>query len=297
MKLEIITLICLITIIIFLVFALIAIIVYDRYVKHQTLNNLSTASGQGRDWLFSGFQESLFDICFKNPKSDTICGIPQKDYERYCKILHIRQNLKILVAMRVEAAFLLFILLVLAFILSYNVFASIVCMLIGMAAMFFLWVKPYSDIKKEADERLFRIQDDLPRFLSLLEKAMDLPVDQAIIITASRFPSPLSEDILDSINKVSLGANGWTETLIDLAKTYNIEDFSDLILEIVNAYEQGVNIRNLIIRKIRDVEETHLYAVESHDSKIKTLIFLPIILLKVLPLMVMICLPMMGNFL
>ena len=296
MRLEIITLICLITIVIFFVFTLIAIIVYDKYVKNQTLNNLSTSFDRERDWLFSGFQESLFDICFKHPKSDTICGISQKDYERYCKILHIRPNLKILVAMRAEAAFLLFFLLFLAFILSYNVFASVICMLIGMGEIFFLWVKPYSDVKNKADERLFRIQDDLPRFLSLLEKAMDLPVDQAIIITASRFPSPLSEDILDSINKVSLGANGWTETLIDLAKTYNIEDFSDLILEIVNAYEQGVNIRNLIIRKIRDVEETHLYAVESHDSKIKTLIFLPIILLKVLPLMVMICLPMMGNF-
>lgn len=182
------------------------------------------------------------------------------------------------------------------YVTSYSIAAISVCVILILCIIYLLWVKPYSDIKSAAEERLFKIQDDLPRFLSLLEKAMDLPVDQAMLVTASRFSSPLSDDIMDSINKVSLGANGWTETLVDLAKIYKLDDFSDLMLEIVNSYEQGTNVRALVIRKSKEVEQNRLYAVESHDSKIKTLIFLPIIVFKVIPLMALICVPMMKDF-
>ena len=156
---------------------------------------------------------------------------------------------------------------------------------------------PYSRLKSQVENKLFYVSDDLPRFLSLLEKAMDLPIDQAMLVTASKFDSPLSEDLIDSINKVALGANGWQETLLDLARTYEIENFSDLVLEIINSYEQGVNIRSLITRKAHEVEQSRMYAVESHDARIKTMIYLPIIGLKVLPLMALICLPMLGDIL
>ena len=178
----------------------------------------------------------------------------------------------------------------------YSIIIEVICFLIALTIFYIMWALPYNKLKSKADEKLFKIQDDLPRFLSLLEKAMDLPIDRAMLVTASHFQSPLSEDLIDSINKVSLGANGWTETLVDLARTYKIEDFSDLILEIVNSYEQGVNVRELVNRKATDVEQTRLFAVEAHDSKIKTLIFLPIIALKIIPLMLLICLPMIGDF-
>ena len=96
---------------------------------------------------------------------------------------------------------------------------------------------------------------------------------------------------------MALGANGWQETLLDLARTYEIENFSDLVLEIINSYEQGVNIRPLVTRKAYEVEQSRMYAVESHDARIKTMIYLPIIGLKVLPLMALICLPMLGDIL
>ena len=83
---------------------------------------------------------------------------------------------------------------------------------------------------------------------------------------------------------------------MELAKVYNIESFNDLVLEIVNSYEQGVNIRPLINRKAFEIEQARLYDVEAHDAKIKTMIFVPVIALKVLPLMALICLPMLTDF-
>ena len=292
MRYEIITTICRSILAIITILSIIAIFIYDKNKGKQTLST----SNDITDWLFSNFQHTVFTTFYKNPKGESLCGINIEEYYRYCKIVHESPSLENLVALRIEAAGISFILLLLALLMSYNITFTAVCLLIASGIIYLLWIMPFSQIKNKAEERLFHIQDDLPRFLSLLEKAMDLPIDQAMIVTATKFQSPLSEDIIDSINKVSLGANGWTETLVDLAKVYKIEDFSDLILEIVNSYEQGVNVRELVNRKAKEVEETRLYAVEAHDSKIKTLIFLPIIALKVLPLMVMICLPMLSNF-
>ena len=279
-----------IAIILFLI--AIAVILYEKQKKSAALNKKAD-----EDWLFSNFQRSIYNLFFKKSSSESLCGISRSEYKRYCRILHEPEQYENIIALRIEAVAISFIFLVLAYSLSfYSIIIEVICFLIALTIFYIMWALPYNKLKSKADEKLFKIQDDLPRFLSLLEKAMDLPIDRAMLVTASHFQSPLSEDLNDSINKVSLGANGWTETLVDLARTYKIEDFSDLILEIVNSYEQGVNVRELVNRKATDVEQTRLFAVEAHDSKIKTLIFLPIIALKIVPLMLLICLPMIGDF-
>ena len=279
-----------IAIILFLI--AIAVILYEKQKKSAALNKKAD-----EDWLFSNFQRSIYNLFFKKSSSESLCGISRSEYKRYCRILHEPEQYENIIALRIEAVAISIIFLVLAYSLSfYSIIIEVICFLIALTIFYIMWALPYNKLKSKADEKLFKIQDDLPRFLSLLEKAMDLPIDRAMLVTASHFQSPLSEDLIDSINKVSLGANGWTETLVDLARTYKIEDFSDLILEIVNSYEQGVNVRELVNRKATDVEQTRLFAVEAHDSKIKTLIFLPIIALKIIPLMLLICLPMIGDF-
>lgn len=290
---EIITIICITVISIIMIGCIIATILYDK-LNHKRI--IHTGENENNDWLFSNFQETVFDIFFKNPKNDVLCGISQTEYIRYCQVLHLVPNIKNMVAYRIEAVVISLTLGIIACIVSYSITAIAICCILIVITVYLLWILPYATFKAKAENRLYHIEDDLPRFLSLLEKAMDLPIDQAMKVTATKFKSPLSEDIMDSLNKVALGANGWTETLVNLAKIYKIEAFSDLILEIVNSYEQGVNVRSLVIRKAKEVEQNRLYAVESHDSQIKTLIFLPIIVFKVLPLMALICLPMIKDF-
>ena len=42
-------------------------------------------------------------------------------------------------------------------------------------------------------------------------------------------------------------------------------------MDIINGYEQGLNIRHLVERKINDVEQSRMYAVEAHDAKMKNM--------------------------
>lgn len=290
MKPEMITTIMLVSLAIFMLFALIGTAYFEMKKRSYRLSEVDR-----NDWLFGGIHDTIYDIFYKNSKSEKICGIDREEYARLCKMIHKKNDFKTMVAMRTEAVLIALVFLVIGYVMSYDMLYLAIMMLCAFAAFYLLWMRPGAKMKSAVENKLFYIRDDLPRFLSLLEKAMDLPIDQAMVATAKKFDSPLSEDLIDSINKVSLGANGWQETLLDLARTYDIEDFSDLVLEIINSYEQGVNIRPLITRKAYEVEQNRVYAVESHDAKIKTLIYIPIIGLKVLPLMALIVLPMAGD--
>lgn len=291
LKPEVIMVISLTVLSIFLIAIVLGAIVYERATKKRKLEKV-----KGGEWLFSNFHNVVFDMIYKSSKAEKLCGVDRLEYERMCKIVHRSPEFKKIVAYRIEGAVICFLFLLMAYIMSYSVVAMIICLIAGIGSLYLLWIMPYSRLKSQVENKLFYVSDDLPRFLSLLEKAMDLPIDQAMLVTASKFDSPLSEDLIDSINKVALGANGWQETLLDLARIYEIENFSDLVLEIINSYEQGVNIRPLITRKAYEVEQSRMYAVETHDARIKTMIYLPIIGLKVLPLMALICLPMLGDF-
>ena len=291
LKPEIITTILLSTVGIFLLFSVFGTFFYEKKLKSLRLEQVDQT-----DWLFKGIHDTVFDIFYKGKENaEKLCGIDRLEYIRKCKIIHRIPQFKAVVAMRTEAVIIAFVFLAMAYITSYNMVMAVAFILVAIVAFLFLWYLPEKKMENEVENKLFYVKDDLPRFLSLLEKAMDLPIDQAMVVTASRFDSPLSGDIIDSINKVSLGANGWQETLMDLAKTYQIEDFSDLVLEIVNSYEQGVNIRPMVTRKAYEIEQNRMYNVESHDARIKTMIYIPIILLKILPLMALICLPMLAD--
>ena len=276
---------------IILFITVIGMIWYERAKKKNKFETLGED-----DWLLSNWDKTIYNLLYKKSTSEKICGINRNEYNRMCAVIKEQPNFENIVSKRILAMVILLICSLLSILMmSSDTIMMIFFVLIGAIAFFVLWYIPFSNIKKKVEEKLFTVKNDLPRFLALLEKAMDLPVNQAMLVTASRFESPLSEDIIDSINKVSLGANGWQETLVGLAKIYEIEDFSDLVLEIVNSYEQGVNIRHLINRKAYEVEQNRMYTVEAHDAKIKTMIYLPIILFKVLPLMVMICIPMLSD--
>lgn len=283
---------------IFFISLSLASLIYGRGVKKKTLGATTEGvkEGEEEDWLFSGFHEAVFNLFYKDAKSDKLGGIDKAEYARYCKLLHRKNDFKNIVAMRMEGSILFLFCLLLAWIFSDNILFMAAFGVVGFAGYYLLYSVPYKKIQNQAEERLFHIQDDLPRYLSLLEKAMDMPIDKAMMLTATKFPSPLSEDIMDSIHKVSLGAEGWETTLMDLARTYNLEVFSDLVLEIIHSYDQGMDIRPVVTRKAKEVEEQRMFIVEAHDSKIKTLIYLPIIGLKILPLMAMICLPMLKDF-
>ena len=134
MQSEIITIICVVTLSIIMVGCIIAIFLYDKTNKKHII---STHQNHG-DWLFTNFQETVFNIFFPHPKSNDLCGISQVDYERYCKILHMKPNIKQIVAYRIEALLISLLIGVIAYIVSYNILAFLVCLIFIAATIYIL---------------------------------------------------------------------------------------------------------------------------------------------------------------
>ena len=251
----------------------------------------------GNDWLFSGFHETVYHFFFRKDPAGMVLGIDLSKYEKACSVLHIRPEMERIIAMRLEGLFLMLFCMILSYLsASISTMVPFLFLFSGLGLLFLLGIYPLARIKKEASERIRLIQDDLPRFVILLEKAMDLPVDQAILITAGKFRSPLSKDLIQGFHEASLGVSGgWQKTLITLAKQYSITEFSSLVLDILNAYNNGSDIREAVTRKGKELEQSQLYSIEEKDSKIRTLVFIPVILFKLIPVTVLLILPMVMS--
>ena len=274
---------------------LLAVFWYDY--EHR-LKVLGSGERDEKDWLFRNFSEKVYDLVYgdKEPEG-TMYGINVEKYERQCEILRTEPKTKMVIARRLEGAVVLIFTLAMAyFAIQIDDAIAIIVGISGAAAFYMLYVYSTTDVSRRSRDRLERIKEDLPRFVVLLEKAMDLPIEQALRITAEKFKSPLSTDLIDSFNEAALGvSSGWQGTLVGLAKRYDIDPFSSFVLDIINAYEQGIDIREAIIRKQKELEEERIYDVQAHDSKIKTIVFIPVIIFKLIPVAALICLPMLMS--
>ena len=278
---------------VFMLSTLIAILVYEAH------KNTSVFGQKDKDdWLFHDFHTKVYDFLYsgKTP-SGTMMGVKVATFERQCEIIHIKPPTKQVIAMKMEGFVCMFFAIVAGYAaLQVNTFIAVAVLFSGVAGFYTLFIYKSQEISKKAKRRMDKIKEDLPRYVILLEKAMDLPIDQAIILTAQKFKSPLSEDLIDSANEAALGVSGgWQRMLINLAKRYDLDSFNGLVLDIVNAYNQGNDIKEAITRKGKDLEEEHIYEVEAQDAKTKTIVFIPVILFKLIPIGALIILPMVSS--
>ena len=278
---------------VFVLCLLLAVFWYDY--EHR-LKVLGTGKRDENDWLFMNFSEKVYSLFYgdKEPEG-TMYGINVEQYERQCRILHMEPKTKTVIARRLEGMLVLVLTMVMAyFAMQIDNVIAIIVGISGAAAFYILYVYSTTDVSRRSKNRLERVKEDLPRYVVLLEKAMDLPIEQALRITSEKFKSPLSTDLIDSFNEASLGvSSGWQGTLVMLAKRYDIDSFSSFVLDIINAYEQGIDIREAVLRKQKELEEERIYDVQAHDSMLKTIVFIPVIIFKLIPVAALICLPML----
>lgn len=280
---------------VFVLCLLLAVFWYDY--EHR-LKVLGTDKRDEHDWLFSNFSEKVYDLFYSGKEPEgTMYGINVEHYERQCRILHREPKTKTVIARRLEGLLVLISTMVLTyFALQIDNVIAVIVGFSGAAAFYILYIYSTTDVSRRSKNRLEKIKEDLPRYVVLLEKAMDLPIEQALRVTSEKFESPLSSDLIDSFNEAALGVStGWQGTLVSLAKRYDIDSFSSFVLDIINAYEQGIDIREAILRKQRELEEERIYDVQAHDSKIKTIVFIPVIVFKLIPVAALICLPMLMS--
>lgn len=244
------------------------------------------------DWLFHNFYLKVYSAFFgiKEPEDVAIkLGINIEKYYKNCQLTRTRPNAKRLIVNTIYgfAAFLVSILLSL---LVSPVFAAL-----GVFLFFYLVFFEQQRLNSKAEEMKEQVAAELPRFLDILqtELIVGLPIETSIYIICEKFDSLISREFLEALNEMELGISGWQQALEKVAAKYDIETLSDFVLDVSTSYMKGVSITDSVVRKTKEVKETHLLNIEERAGKATNTMLIPMAIFQFIPLIVLIMFPTM----
>lgn len=244
------------------------------------------------DWLFHNFYLKVYSAFFgiKEPEDVAIkLGINIEKYYKNCQLTRTRPNAKKLIVNTIYgfAAFLVSILLSL---LVSPVFAAL-----GVFLFFYLVFFEQQRLNSKAEEMKEQVAAELPRFLDILqtELIVGLPIETSIYIICEKFNSLISREFLEALNEMELGISGWQQALEKVAAKYDIETLSDFVLDVSTSYMKGVSITDSVVRKTKEVKETHLLNIKERAGKATNTMLIPMAIFQFIPLIVLIMFPTM----
>lgn len=276
------------------IFFLIIFIAAWQYGK--TIKKMRYGKADPNDWLFHHFNLKVYSALFGNRDADEVAvklGIDIEKYYASCALTKTAPEVKKLVVHQVYG--------IAIFILSIplSLFVSLYFCIIGAALFFFLVFYEQQKLNKKADAMRIQIANELPRFLDLLQTELQvgLSIENAIYILCERFHCLLSREFLEALNEMKLGIGGWQQALEQVAAKYNVETLSDFVLDVSTSYTKGVSITESVMRKNREVKETHLLNIKERAGKATNTMLIPITIFQLLPMIGFLMLPTLSQIL
>lgn len=244
------------------------------------------------DWLFHNFYLKVYSAFFgiKEPEDVAIkLGINIEKYYKNCQLTRTRPNAKRLIVNTIYG-FVAFLVSILLSLLVSPVFAAL-----GVFLFFYLVFFEQQRLNSKAEEMKEQVAAELPRFLDILqtELIVGLPIETSIYIICEKFDSLISREFLEALNEMELGISGWQQALEKVAAKYDIETLSDFVLDVSTSYMKGVSITDSVVRKTKEVKETHLLNIKERAGKTTNTMLIPMAIFQFIPLIVLIMFPTM----
>lgn len=249
----------------------------------------STLKGQ---WLFDNFFENITDSFFQEDQLNKVArklSVATDKYFFNCAITRQPSQLKKVIGMRLFAIVMLILSILLGFLMQ-----SILMGLIGVVVAIIIFVYLPMKANSAAKKRKEVLQRDLPRFMDLLKTALqiNLPIDQAIEVTARHIDCTLSDELLSSLAEAKMGTQSWQVALQKLAQQYEIDDLSDFVLEIVVAFDKGISIYDVVSKKAASMKQMRLLHAKEKAARLTSMIVIPMFAFKIIPLLLIMMLPL-----
>lgn len=273
------------TILIFIIF--LTAMQYSKSNKHSVYGK-----NNPDDWLFHNFYLKVYSAFFgiKEPEDVAIkLGINIEKYYKNCQLTRTRPNAKRLIVNTIYG-FVAFLVSILLSLLVSPVFAAL-----GVFLFFYLVFFEQQRLNSKAEEMKEQVAAELPRFLDILqtELIVGLPIETSIYIICEKFDSLISREFLEALNEMELGISGWQQALEKVAAKYDIETLSDFVLDVSTSYMKGVSITDSVVRKTKEVKETHLLNIKERAGKTTNTMLIPMAIFQFIPLIVLIMFPTM----
>ena len=258
---------------------------------------LSTRPGQPHpdEWLFADWSENIYNSLFKvDPRIIARrVGVNVEAYTHNCEALKVPQRLEDIVIKKLMG-FLLVAVCGLSGIILRNMWVIFVGLLAAVPFISFEIQKTESAMKLKK----FRMVEELPRFIDLLQTALliNLPVEDAITVTARNLKETvLAQEFMNAVADAQMGIHDWQAALEQLARKYEIDPLSDFVLDLVTSYNKGVPIADAVTRKSKDIKQSNLLNMKERASKLTSSILLPVLGFKIMPLLALLCIPIIQQ--
>lgn len=271
---------------VFLFFLVVSVMLYEK----RPVNRFTDKE----DWLLANFTKKVYNLFFEGESIEKACKtmyINVEEVDRYCKILHETPDYMHMVALRIIGVFVIIVCSI-AGILSHIAF-----LVIGITSGVFMMFYPIVMLKSRAMEKRSELESEVPRFLDLLQTALylNVPVEQAILLTSKNLKGVLPSELTESIAKTQLTVDGWQSVLQELALLYDVDVFTELVLDMITSYDKGVSIADAVARKAKDIRQTHLLLIKERASKSTSTILAPVVIFKIVPMLAFLCIPMITQ--
>lgn len=246
-------------------------------------------------WLFHNWSVILYDLFIK---SDPVVfgkkiGFDVPEYSHNCEIAGLKPNPKEVIMKKLLGYVCLLLFSVLGLFLA-NIYVILFALIVSVPLIFF----PAQQASKAAKVKKIRMIEELPRFIDLFGTALmvNLPVEEAILTTAKSLPdSLLAKEFLIAIAETKLGIYDWQAALETMSRKYEVDVLSDFSLDLINSYNKGVPIADAVSRKSKDIKQSNLLTMKERASKLTSTILLPVLGFKVLPLLALLCIPIIQQ--
>ena len=225
-------------------------------------------------------------------------GIQTDKYMFNCNLLGIEPNLEKLIITRILSVVITVLGILMAILLN----TPIISLFIGLVTTvitILVFLAPTATINDHAQKKKEQFESEIPRFLDLFQTAIkiNLPVATAIKMTAESIDGILSEELLKALVVTELGTSNWQDSLYDIAQKYEIDSFSDFVLDIVTAFQKGSDITESVERQSRNIKSSSLLGAKEQAAKVTSLILIPVVVFKMIPLMIILFLPVILQIL
>ena len=248
---------------------------------------------ENNEWLIDNFWRKLYNAVFGNTDPVKIIKAFGLEYDKYmldCSLLGKTPDFETEAMMRVIGTFSFFFGLIFAVIL-YSPFP----MVLGIAVYLLLCSYPVRKTHSQAEQRKLRMANEMPRFVDLLLAALEinLPIEIAIKKTADAVPCVLSDELKTTFAETEIGAKNWQQALESIAQKYEVDQLSDFVLNINTAFNKGVSVTDAVAREAFAVRQSLLLSAKERTAKMTSIILVPLVVFKILPLMVILMYPLM----
>ena len=164
--------------------------------------------------------------------------------------------------------------------------------------MFLYFLLIYQAEYKITHQKAFKLRvqldNEFPRFLDLLvsEISIGINIETALYLIGKKTQDTLiGKEVYMALKKTELGVTSWQHALSDIAIKYDIDTLADLSMNIIAAYERGLNITFAIQDMNKEIKQDYVLDIRERCGKLGNTILLPVAFFHFLPMIAFMMVP------